>query len=41
MIAIVEAEDQADALRLANQSEFGLGGAVFTKDARASGGLWS
>lgn len=32
VISIVEAEDEAAALKLANQTEFGLGGAVFTKD---------
>lgn len=30
--AIIEARDEADAIRLANLSEFGLGGAVFTRD---------
>ncbi len=30
--AIIEAKDEADAIRLANASRFGLGGAVFTKD---------
>ena len=30
--AIVEAEDEADAVRLANHSSFGLGAAVFTTD---------
>jgi succinate-semialdehyde dehydrogenase/glutarate-semialdehyde dehydrogenase len=30
--AIVEAKDEADAVRLANASAFGLGAAVFTKD---------
>lgn len=32
VIAITEAKDEAEALRMANDSEFGLGGAVFTKD---------
>merc|ERR1740123_1933881 len=32
VIAITEAADEATAVQLANQSEFGLGGAVFTKD---------
>jgi len=36
VIAIVEAEDEKHAVQLANQSEFGLGGAVFTED-RAKG----
>ncbi|MBC7658803.1 MAG: NAD-dependent succinate-semialdehyde dehydrogenase [Chitinophagaceae bacterium] len=30
--AIIEAEDENDAIRLANQSVFGLGAALFTKD---------
>jgi succinate-semialdehyde dehydrogenase/glutarate-semialdehyde dehydrogenase len=30
--AIIEAEDEMDALRMANQSVYGLGAAVFTKD---------
>ena len=30
--ALIEAQDEADAVRLANQSQFGLGSAVFTKD---------
>jgi succinate-semialdehyde dehydrogenase/glutarate-semialdehyde dehydrogenase len=30
--AIITAKDQADAIRIANDSSFGLGGAVFTKD---------
>ena len=30
---IVPAKDEADAIRLANQSVYGLGGAVFTADA--------
>lgn len=32
VIAITEAQDQEEAVRLANDSEFGLGGAIFTKD---------
>ena len=30
--SIIEAKDEADAIRIANDSEFGLGAAVFTKD---------
>lgn len=30
--AIIPADGEADALRLANRSSFGLGGAVFTSD---------
>jgi succinate-semialdehyde dehydrogenase/glutarate-semialdehyde dehydrogenase len=30
--AIIRAKDEADAIRLANNSQFGLGGAVFTRD---------
>ncbi len=32
VIAIVTAKDEADAIRLANQSKYGLGAAVFTRD---------
>lgn len=32
--AIIKAEDEDDAIRLANQTVFGLGAAVFTKDLR-------
>jgi succinate-semialdehyde dehydrogenase/glutarate-semialdehyde dehydrogenase len=32
--AIIEARDEADALRLANDSVYGLGGAIFSKDRR-------
>ncbi|MEO7309714.1 MAG: NAD-dependent succinate-semialdehyde dehydrogenase [Chitinophagaceae bacterium] len=32
--AIIEAKDEAHAIALANQSNFGLGGAVFTKNAK-------
>jgi benzaldehyde dehydrogenase (NAD) len=33
VVAIVHAEDEADAIRLANDSEYGLSAAVFTRDA--------
>lgn len=32
VIALIEAEDEADAIRLANQTEYGLGASVFTRD---------
>jgi len=32
VIAFIEAEDEADAIRIANDSQFGLAGAVFTED---------
>jgi succinate-semialdehyde dehydrogenase/glutarate-semialdehyde dehydrogenase len=31
---IIEAKDEKDAIRIANDSEYGLGGAVFTKDRK-------
>eukprot|EP00439_Symbiodinium_sp_Y106_P047972 s5663_g6.t1 len=34
VIAIIEAEDEEDILRLANQTSYGLAGAVFTKDVQ-------
>ncbi|CAL1159487.1 unnamed protein product [Cladocopium goreaui] len=32
VIAIIEAEDEAEVIRLANQTKYGLAGAVFTRD---------
>ena len=32
VISIVEAQDEADAIGLANQTKYGLAGAIFTKD---------
>lgn len=32
VIALIEAEDEVDAIRLANQTEYGLGASVFTRD---------
>ena len=32
--AVIKATDEADALRIANDTEFGLGGAVFSKDEK-------
>lgn len=32
--SIIEAKDEADALRIANSSEYGLGGAIFSKDRK-------
>lgn len=32
VIALIEAEDEADAIRLANQTEYGLGASVFTRN---------
>lgn len=32
VIAVIKACDEKDAIRLANQSQFGLGGAIFTRD---------
>jgi len=31
--AIIKAKDDADAMRIANDSRYGLGGGIFTKDA--------
>jgi succinate-semialdehyde dehydrogenase / glutarate-semialdehyde dehydrogenase len=36
--AVIKAEDEADAIRIANDSQFGLGGAIFTKNEDK--GLW-
>ncbi|MGE9294756.1 MAG: NAD-dependent succinate-semialdehyde dehydrogenase [Puniceicoccales bacterium] len=36
VLSIIEAKDEADAVRIANSSEYGLGGAIFSRDkARA------
>jgi benzaldehyde dehydrogenase (NAD) len=32
VVAVVRAQDEADAIRLANDTEYGLSAAVFTKD---------
>ena len=33
VVAIIRAKDEADAIRIANDSEYGLSAAVFTKDS--------
>jgi len=33
IVAIIRAQDQADAIRIANDSEYGLSAAVFSKDS--------
>jgi len=37
--AIIEANDEADALRIANDSVFGLGGAIFSRDTKKAARL--
>ncbi len=32
--AIIEAKDEADAIRIANDSIYGLGGAIFSRDVK-------
>ncbi len=36
VLCLIPAEDEADMIRIANQSEFGLNGSVFTNDAQAA-----
>jgi succinate-semialdehyde dehydrogenase/glutarate-semialdehyde dehydrogenase len=37
--AIIEADDESEAIRLANETSFGLGAAVFTRDRRRGEGI--
>lgn len=37
VVAVIRAEDEADAIRIANDSEYGLSAAVFTRETEAQG----